>query len=351
MRIQMRIRKTWAISSSAVSSERAPSRTVTVAIGSLLSARSTNELRPADIGEDQIQGTRVRLLLGEWTPEDTFAVALAVDRDRICVTQAEIRREPLPFRFGPGQDFFCLMYCREKSLGSGGIAAGPIAVEGVTDDRDRSLRPEATYDVFHRNRTAEPSVLELGAKIPVGQGRVCLSLERLLRQQRRRTVDDDGLLSKIDACAQRKRLEQKPALVERTARDGELLVLEVEDAADRRLRRCHHRAKRGRSRIKHECIAKRALASNPQPIGENEVDRAALERHLARFGRCKLAGIDDKVKFPFNAVPFDDVKFPRQGSGLLHGDANAISLGNCGPKHNDGNQPKTQHGPHRATMP
>src|SRR3984893_17858113 len=115
--------------------------------------------------------------------------------------------------------------------------------------------------------------------------------------------------------------------------------------------RCHHRAKRGRSRIKHECIAKRALASNPQPIGENEVDRAALERHLARFGRCKLEGIDDKVKFPFNAVPFDDVKFPRQGSGLLHGDANAISLGNCGPKHNDGNQPKTQHGPHRATMP
>src|SRR3984893_16150887 len=143
----------------------------------------------------------------------------------------------------------------------------------------------------------------------------------------------------------------RSALVERTARDGELLVLEVEDAADRRLRRCHHRAKRGRSRIKHECIAKRALASNPQPIGENEVDRAALERHLARFGRCKLEGIDDKVKFPFNAVPFDDVKFPRQGSGLLHGDANAISLGNCGPKHNDGNQPKTQHGPHRATMP
>src|SRR6202047_2858187 len=114
MRIQMRIRKTWAISSSAVSSERAPSRTVTVAIGSLLSARSTNELRPADIGEDQIQGTRVRLLLGEWTPEDTFAVALAGDRARICVTQAEIRREPLPFRFGPGQDFFCLMYCREE---------------------------------------------------------------------------------------------------------------------------------------------------------------------------------------------------------------------------------------------
>src|SRR3984893_10113599 len=129
-------------------------------------ARSTNELCPADIGEDQIQGTRVRLLLGERTPEDTFAVALAVDRARTCATRAEFRREPLPFRFGPGQDFFCLMYCREKSLDSGGIAAGPIAVEGVTDDRDRSLRPEATYDVFHRNRTAEPSVLELGAKIP-----------------------------------------------------------------------------------------------------------------------------------------------------------------------------------------
>src|ERR1700732_809904 len=120
-------RKTWAISSSAVSSERAPSRTVTVAIGSLLSARSTNELRPADIGEDQIQGTRVRLLLGEWTPEDTFAVALAGDRARICVTQAEIRREPLPFRFGPGQDFVCLMYCREEAFESGGIAPGPRA--------------------------------------------------------------------------------------------------------------------------------------------------------------------------------------------------------------------------------
>src|ERR1700730_18869870 len=91
-------------------------------------ARSTNELRLADIREDHIQRTRGPLLLWERPREDPFAVALAVDRDRICVTQAEIRREPLPFRFGPSQDLFCLMYCREMSFDSGGIAPGPSAV-------------------------------------------------------------------------------------------------------------------------------------------------------------------------------------------------------------------------------
>ena len=75
------------------------------------------------------------------------------------------------------------------------------------------------------------------------------------------------------------------------------------------------------------------------------------ERHLAGFGRRKLDGIDSEVKLVVNAVPFDDVKLPRQRAGLLHGNANAIGVCIFSPKRNEGNQRKAQHGFHRASMP
>ena len=172
--------------------------------------RGANELRAADIGEDQIQGTRVRLFLSERTPDDALAVALAVIRERICIVDAKssTRAAAIPFRTQAKISFASCVAARNCSM-SGAIALGPVTIEGVTDNRDRPLRPELAHDVFHGNRTTEPSVLEIGAKIPVGQGRVSLSLQCLLRQQRRRTVDDGGLLSEIDACAQRKCLEQQ----------------------------------------------------------------------------------------------------------------------------------------------
>ena len=50
---------------------------------------------------------------------------------------------------------------------------------------------------------------------------------------------------------------------------------------------------------------------------------------------AELDGVDGEVKLPVNAVSFDDIKLPGQRSGLLHRDANTISVCFGGAKHNN----------------
>ena len=91
------------------------------------------------------------------------------------------------------------------------------------------LGAELAHDVGGVDGAPVTLGFELGAEIPVGQRGVVLALQRLLRQQRRRPVDDRRLPPQIDAGAARQPLQQQPALVERAAGDGELLALEIGD--------------------------------------------------------------------------------------------------------------------------
>src|SRR5262249_23530828 len=100
--------------------------------------------------------------------------------------------------------------------------SSPRAVEGVADERYRPLRPEAPYDVIHGNGALVPLAFEIGAEIPKCQRGVGLALQRFLRQQRRRAVDDRRLFLEIKPAAARQRLQQEPALVERAAGNGKL---------------------------------------------------------------------------------------------------------------------------------
>src|SRR5512132_4441878 len=60
-------------------------------------ARRADKLAAADLRQYEIQGARVRLLLGERAAHDACAVALAVDGERAGVADADARCEPLPF--------------------------------------------------------------------------------------------------------------------------------------------------------------------------------------------------------------------------------------------------------------
>jgi hypothetical protein len=88
-------------------------------------------------------------------------------------------------------------------------------------------------------------------------------LQRLLRQQWRRAVDNGRLLLEIQTGAARQRLQQQPAFVEWAAGNGKLLAAEIDDRPDQRLSGHHHRAERARRGIKDEIIAERTLARDP----------------------------------------------------------------------------------------
>ena len=182
------------------------------------------------------------------------------------------------------------------------VARSPAAVERIADDRDRGLGAELAHHVLNRNGAGEALALELGGKIPEGQRGVLLALQCLLRQQRRRAVDECRLLPEIETRSQCERLEQEPALVEWAAGDRQFPAFEVWRCPDRRLRRHHHGAKRRGRRIEHELVAERTFARHPQPVRQHQVDRAALERDLAGFGRGQLHPLDIEVELPVEPV-------------------------------------------------
>src|SRR5262245_6112759 len=197
-------------------------------------ARRADQLGAADLREHPIERPRIRLLLGRRPAHDALAVALAVDRKRARVADADARRKPLPFVRRRGQDVLGLPRGVEEAVDGRAVARRPGAVEGVADDGDRSLRPQALHHVIHADGTALPLAFEVGAKVPERERGIALALHCLLRQERRRPVDDGRLAPEIDAGAACERLQQQPALVERTARHCELPALEIGDRADRR---------------------------------------------------------------------------------------------------------------------
>ena len=104
-------------------------------------ARGPDQLGAADLGEHEVQRPRVGLLFGDRTPDDPFAVALAVDCERVRIGDADPRGEPLPFRFRRRQNLLGLTGGIEEAIDGRSVARCPGTVESIADDGDRSLRP------------------------------------------------------------------------------------------------------------------------------------------------------------------------------------------------------------------
>ncbi len=226
-----------------------------------------------------------------------------------------------------GQDFLGLPGGGEKAVHRRALAACECAVERITDDRHRAFGTEPLHDLVHADRAAEAFAFEVGTEVPERQRRFMFALQRLLGQQRRRAIDDAGLLPEIEAGPPRKSLQQQPALVQGAARDGELAPLEVSDVFDGRLRRHHHGAERAGRRIEHQAVAERALARDPQPVRQHQVGGAALERDLAGLGRRQLDRIDLQVELAVEPMRADDVEFPGERASALHRHADALRRG------------------------
>src|SRR6185312_8385895 len=132
-------------------------------------ARRPDQLSAADLGEDAIEGPRIGLLFGDRTPHDALAVALAVDRERARIGDADARRQPLPFGLRRRQNLLGLAGGLEEAIDRRSIARRPGALEGVADDGDRPFRTEALHDVVHGDRALLALAFEIGAEIPERQ--------------------------------------------------------------------------------------------------------------------------------------------------------------------------------------
>ena len=116
---------------------------------------------------------------------------------------------------------------RDEAVDGALVAGGELLGKHVTDQSDRLLQPECCFGIAHVEDAAIAPCLQPGAEIPEIEARFGLALLQFLRDQRRRAVLERRLALEIDALADRGRLDDQPALVERAARDAENPALEV----------------------------------------------------------------------------------------------------------------------------
>ena len=116
-------------------------------------------------------------------------------------------------------------------------------------------------------------------------------------------------------CA--KALQQQPALVERTAGDAERLATEIGQRLHRRIARSHDRPERRRIGPEGKIGSKSAFACDPEPVAEDDIDRAAHQGDLARLGRGELGDGEVETGLGVEPRPFDDGELPGESAGLL----------------------------------
>ena len=110
---------------------------------------------------------------------------------------------------------------RDEAVDRALVAGCKLLGKRVADQRDRFVQPECRLRIAHVEDPAIALSLQPGAEIPEIEARVGFALLQFLKDQRRRAVLERRLALEIDALADRGRLDNQPALVERAAGDGE----------------------------------------------------------------------------------------------------------------------------------
>ena len=170
--------------------------------------------------------------------------------------------------------------------------------------------------------------LEAGGEVPVVEHGIELAVLDLLVQERRRAVDGLGLGLEVHAVALGGEApDQEPALVDRAARDPDLLALEVGEARDVGTRRHHHGPDRARVGDEGQHLAVGALARHPEIVVDDRVDRSALERHVGRLAAAEALDLQVEIVLGVELVVLDDVELPVDGAELEHADPDRAEIG------------------------
>ena len=131
---------------------------------------------------------------------------------------------------------------------------------------------------------------------------------------------DPGLVAAIGQ-------QHQPALVEGTARNADLLALEVGQNLHRRIRLHHQGADIARIRDPGDRDAVIALPADPEPVLDDGVDRIAHQRHVGRIVAAEGLDLEREALALVERVVLDDVELPVHGAELEHADLQRAELG------------------------
>jgi hypothetical protein len=115
--------------------------------------------------------------------------------------------------------------------------------------------------------------------------------------------------------------EQQPALVDRPAGNTDFAPLEVGDRLDAGIGADDQPTRGVRMRREGEIAAECAAARNPEPVRQDDVDRAALKRHRRAVLAGELDRRDDDAMGAVEPVAAHDVEFPVDGAEFEDADA------------------------------
>ena len=182
--------------------------------------------------------------------------------------------------------------------------------------------------------------LEPGAEVPIIQRSVQLAALQLLGQQRRRAVDRLDRTRQVEpAISPGIGLEHQPALVERAARDAQLLAIEVQQGVDRAVGLHHHRADIARVGDEGQRHTVAALTRDEQPVLDDRIDRPAHQRHVRRVVAPERHHLEGEPFLGVEAVGLDDVELPVDRAELEHAHLHGAEIGRagrCGGEHCQG---------------
>src|SRR5207237_9608513 len=111
-----------------------------------------------------------------------------------------------------------LLCSRDAAVDSATVIGGELLGKDVANESDRLVQPKCCFGVTHVEDTTVASCLEAGTEIPEIEARLSLALLQFLRNERRSSVLEFCRALKIDALADRCRLDDEPAFVEPPSR-------------------------------------------------------------------------------------------------------------------------------------
>src|SRR6202167_3994914 len=195
--------------------------------------RGADQFGAAELREDEIELARVRLLVRHRPELRALEIALAIKGERSGIGRADASRELLPIGIRMRQNVLRLFGYREEAMQHIAMLRGKTFVEDIADHRHGTGSAEALLDICDADQAPMPMDFEIDTEIPKIQTGIALALQRLLPEKGRRAVKNGRVGGKVDRGAFGKRLQQQPALIERSAGDAKLLALQVGEAVDR----------------------------------------------------------------------------------------------------------------------
>src|SRR5579859_5760615 len=224
--------------------------------------RRPDEVRSADLRQHAIEDACVAFFLSYGPARNPLAVTVTIDAQRGRVGGAGEGLNPAPLRIRGCENLLRLPGCRDESRKQVRVRVAPCLVEDVTDHRGRALGAKLWKNVIDAGQATEALGLQCRAEIPVVERGIRLAAQCFRGQERRRTIDDVGGSLQVGPVLFQRSLQQKPALVDRAAGDGERVALEIGQRSNGRVVSHHHRAQGARIGIERELAAERAFARN-----------------------------------------------------------------------------------------